>query len=53
MQQDWYLKRWKYKSRQVGPDEFSEYVTGFVESFVLVEPKKIKGVHKWKIRQSK
>ncbi|MCB9494027.1 MAG: TetR/AcrR family transcriptional regulator [Desulfobacteraceae bacterium] len=40
MQQDWYLKRWKYKSRQIDPDEFSDYVTGFVESFVLVEPNK-------------
>ncbi|MGM0418431.1 MAG: TetR/AcrR family transcriptional regulator [Thermodesulfobacteriota bacterium] len=40
MQQDWYLKRWKYKSRQIGPDQYSDYVVAFVESFVLSEPKK-------------
>jgi AcrR family transcriptional regulator len=40
MQQDWYLKRWKYKSRQIGPDQYSDYVVDFVESFVLSEPKK-------------
>ncbi|MDY0131784.1 MAG: TetR/AcrR family transcriptional regulator [Desulforegulaceae bacterium] len=39
MQQDWYLKKWKYKSRKIGPDEFADYVIGFVESFVLAEPK--------------
>lgn len=35
MQQDWYLKRWKYRKRGVNPDEFCNYVIEFVESFTL------------------
>ena len=36
MQQDWYLKRWKYSSRKITPDKFCSYVIEFVESFCLV-----------------
>lgn len=35
MQQDWYLKRWKYRARNIEPDEYCDYVIGFVESFCL------------------
>jgi hypothetical protein len=32
--QDWYLKRWKYSRRHIGPDDYAEWVIGFVESFL-------------------
>jgi AcrR family transcriptional regulator len=33
MQQEWYLKRWKYSSRDITVDDYSDYVLGFVKSF--------------------
>lgn len=33
--QDWYLKRWKYRGRNVSVNEYADFVTGFVESVVL------------------
>lgn len=36
MQQDWYLKRWKYKRRSVDVDQYAEHIVKFVESFCLV-----------------
>ncbi|MFA6011243.1 MAG: TetR/AcrR family transcriptional regulator [Desulfobacteraceae bacterium] len=38
MQQDWYLKRWKYKKRNVSVDDYAKYVVQFVSSFCLVKP---------------
>ncbi len=35
MLQDWYLKRWKYSSRQVSVQGYADFVIGFVESVVL------------------
>jgi AcrR family transcriptional regulator len=35
MQQDWYLKRWKYKKRGVTVDEYAAYVIGVVMAFCL------------------
>ncbi len=35
MQQDWYLKRWKYKKRNISVDEYAQYVVDFVRSFCL------------------
>ncbi|PIE75091.1 MAG: TetR family transcriptional regulator [Deltaproteobacteria bacterium] len=35
MQQDWYLKRWKYRKRGISPDNFCDYVIEFVKSFTL------------------
>ena len=32
--QDWYLKRWKYSRRGIGPDAYAEWVIGFVEAFL-------------------
>ena len=32
--QDWYLKRWKYSRRGVGPDVYADWVIGFVEAFL-------------------
>ena len=32
--QDWYLKRWKYGRRNIGPDDYAEWVIGFVEAFL-------------------
>lgn len=32
--QDWYLKRWKYSRRGVGPDAYAAWVIDFVEAFV-------------------
>jgi len=36
MQQEWYLKRWKYKKRNISVDEYAEYVIEFVRSFCIV-----------------
>ncbi|MBU1170706.1 MAG: TetR/AcrR family transcriptional regulator [Proteobacteria bacterium] len=35
MQQDWYLKRWKYKKRNITVDEYADYVISCVTSFCL------------------
>lgn len=35
MQQDWYLKRWKYKKRDISVDDYADYVLEFTESFCL------------------
>ena len=35
MQQDWYLKRWKYKKRDISVDEYADYVILCVRSFCL------------------
>ncbi len=35
MQQDWYLKRWKYKKRGISVDDYTEYVLEFTESFCV------------------
>ena len=32
--QDWYLKRWKYRRRNVSPDDYAAWVIRFVEAFV-------------------
>lgn len=39
MQQDWYLKRWKYTGRNISVDDFAEHVIAMVEAFCLKEPK--------------
>ena len=35
MQQEWYLKRWKYAKRNISVDEYAEHVLAFVRSFCL------------------
>jgi AcrR family transcriptional regulator len=35
MQQDWYLKRWKYKKRDISVDEYAEYVISFVKAYCI------------------
>lgn len=37
MQQDWYLKRWKYKARNVSVDRFAETVLDLVEPYVCIQ----------------
>lgn len=37
MQQDWYLKRWKYARRKVSVDRYAEYVLEIVESFCVAQ----------------
>ncbi len=32
--QDWYLKRWKYSRRGIGPDAYAEWIIDFVEAFL-------------------
>lgn len=32
--QDWYLKRWKYRRRDVSLDDYADWVVRFVEAFV-------------------
>ena len=36
--QDWYLKRWKYSRRNVGPDSYAEWVISFVDAFLKQSP---------------
>ncbi len=36
MQQEWYLKRWKYKKLKVSVDQFADHLVDLVESFCLV-----------------
>ena len=35
MVQDWYLKRSKYRKRNISVDHYSEFVLSFVESFII------------------
>ena len=32
--QDWYLKRWKYGRREIGPDAYANWVIDFVDAFL-------------------
>lgn len=32
--QDWYLKRWKYSRRNIGPDDYADHVIDFAEAFL-------------------
>lgn len=34
--QDWYLKRWKYRRRGIDPDDYADWVIGFVEAAASV-----------------
>ena len=36
MQQEWYLKQWKYKKLNVSVDQFADHLVGMVEAFCLV-----------------
>ena len=36
MQQEWYLKQWKYQKLNVSVDQFADYLVGIVEAFCLV-----------------
>jgi TetR/AcrR family transcriptional regulator, cholesterol catabolism regulator len=36
MVQDWYLKRWKFARRDVSVDQYADFVTEFVETFLKV-----------------
>ncbi|RLE36097.1 MAG: TetR/AcrR family transcriptional regulator [Acidobacteria bacterium] len=36
MQQEWYLKRWKYRKLNVSVDQFADHLVGIVEAFCLV-----------------
>ncbi len=37
MQQEWYLKRWKYRKLDVTADQFAQYLIDIVEAFCLVQ----------------
>ncbi|MEA1968288.1 MAG: TetR/AcrR family transcriptional regulator [Thermodesulfobacteriota bacterium] len=36
MQQEWYLKRWKYRKMKVSVDQFTDHLINMVEDFCLV-----------------
>ena len=36
MQQEWYLKRWKYRKLKVSVDQFADHLICLVEAFCLV-----------------
>ena len=44
MLQDWYLKRWKYDTRNVSVDQYARFVLGFVEAYCLAPKYKDTGV---------
>ena len=35
MQQEWYLKRWKYTKRKISVDQYADHLLEMVESFCL------------------
>ena len=35
MQQDWYLKRWKYRKMKITVDQFADHLIAMVEPLVL------------------
>ncbi|MEA3333687.1 MAG: TetR/AcrR family transcriptional regulator [Pseudomonadota bacterium] len=37
MQQEWYLKRWKYRKLKVSADQFADHLIGLIEAFCLVQ----------------
>ena len=37
--QDWYLKRWKYRRREVTPDSYAYWAVELVEAFVVADGK--------------
>lgn len=37
MLQDWYLKRWKYKKRNISVEEYATNVVDMIESYILAE----------------
>ena len=37
MQQDWYLKRWKYAKRKITVDQYADFVIEFVEAFITTD----------------
>ncbi|MCK5540164.1 MAG: TetR/AcrR family transcriptional regulator [Deltaproteobacteria bacterium] len=37
IQQEWYLKRWKYRKLNVSVDQFADHLIGIVEAFCLVQ----------------
>jgi AcrR family transcriptional regulator len=37
MQQEWYLKRWKYTKQKISVDQFTDHVMEMVEGFCLAE----------------
>lgn len=37
MQQEWYLKRWKYSKRGVTVDDYADYVVDFVKTFCMAQ----------------
>ncbi|MEA3347766.1 MAG: TetR/AcrR family transcriptional regulator [Pseudomonadota bacterium] len=37
MQQEWYLKRWKYRKIKVSVDQFADHLISMVEAFCLVQ----------------
>jgi AcrR family transcriptional regulator len=37
MQQEWYLKRWKYRAMGVTVDQFADYLIAMVEAFCLAQ----------------
>lgn len=39
LQQEWYLKRWKYTKQKITVDQFTDHVLAMVEGFCLAEPK--------------
>lgn len=43
MQQEWYLKRWKYTNRKISADDYADHVLGFVRSFCLTEKSNTEG----------
>lgn len=37
MLQDWYLKRWKYKRRKISVDDYTKFIIGVIEAYVIAK----------------
>jgi TetR/AcrR family transcriptional regulator, cholesterol catabolism regulator len=37
MLQDWYLKRWKYKRRKTSVDDYTKFIIGLIEAYIIPE----------------
>ncbi|MCD6151305.1 MAG: TetR/AcrR family transcriptional regulator [Deltaproteobacteria bacterium] len=44
MQQEWYLKRWKYRKLKVSVDQFADHLIEMVEAFCLVREPSLKAI---------
>jgi len=50
MQQEWYLKRWKYRKLNVSADQYAEHLISIIEAFCLVQSKDLIAINQKTIK---